>query len=88
MRFRFWASDFEPIAFSAVEFGHQNSLYMRKNWIYRLCRDSSKRRDQLLLLWSGAAKRRTECAALRVEPKRPSLTASGLAAEIHAECAT
>ena len=72
MRFRFWASDFDPITFSAVQFANRNSLPMRKNRIYCACRDSSKRRDQLLLLWSGAAKRRAECAALLVGPKRPS----------------
>ena len=50
----------------------RNSLPTRKNQIYCACRNSSKRRDQRLLLWSGAAKRRAGCAALRVGPKRPS----------------
>ena len=36
-----------------------------------MCRDSNERRDQLLF-WSGAAKRRAGCAALREGPKLPS----------------
>ena len=50
--------------------------------------DANKRRDQLLLLWSGAAKRRAGSAALRVGPKRSSqlrLPFFGLAAERRAE---
>ena len=56
-------------AFSDVKLAKRNSLLMRKSHICA-CRDSSKLRDQLLL-WSGAAKRRAGCTALRVGPKRP-----------------
>ena len=35
-------------------------------------RNSSKRRDQPVLLWSSAVKRRAGCAPLRVGPKPPS----------------
>ena len=65
-------SGFDPIAFSSVQFAKRNDLPMRKNRSYCLCKDSSKRRDQQLLLWSAASKRRAECAALRAEPKRPT----------------
>ena len=57
---------------------------MRKTRVFCARTGSSKRRDQLLLLWSGAATRRAGCAALRVGPKRPSqlwLSIFGLAAE-------
>ena len=43
-----------------------------ENRIYCVCGDPSKSRDQLRLLWSGAAKRRAGCVALRVVSKRPS----------------
>ena len=71
MRFDFWASDFDPVAFSDVNLANRNSLPVRENQIYCVCRDSSKRRDQMLFLWFGAAKGRAGCA-LRVGPKDPS----------------
>ena len=40
--------------------------------IYCARTDASKRPDQLLLLWSGAAKRCAGCAELRVGSKSPS----------------
>ena len=55
-----------------VELANRNSLPMRKNQIYRVYRDSSKRRVQLLFLWFGAVMRRAGCTALRVGPKRAS----------------
>ena len=69
MRFDFWASDFDPIAFSGVNLANRNSLPMRKNQMHCVCRNSSKRRDQLLLWWFGAAKRCPGCAALCIGPK-------------------
>ena len=71
-RFEFWASDFDPIGFSDVNLPNRNSRPMRKNQVYFACRNSGKRRDRRLLLWSGAAKRRAGCAALRGGTKRPS----------------
>jgi len=88
MRFRFWASDFDPIAFSAVQFANRNSLPMRKNRIYCACRDSSKRRDQLLLLSLPMRKNRIYCACRDSSKRRDQLLLlwSG-AAKRRAECA-
>ena len=72
----FCASDFDTIAFSYVSLRIETVFPREKKQIYRACRDSSKRRNQLLLLWSGAAKRRAE--ALR-RAQDPSVRA-------HADC--
>ena len=69
MRFRFLPDRF----FRGELEKNRSSRPTRENRIYCSRTGSTKRRDRLLLWWSGAAKRRRAgCAALRAGPKRLS----------------